>query len=150
MFKAKVYYYSNQNWKENKFEKEFDNETDYQQFVKTNDYWIWNFDWGNMLNFNKYLDHFFDRKLFGIGYDEPNETKEDIDNWWFVDLSTYEKELQNLHQSKREKELRKSQLEKTLEKLRDYKKQFKLEWKEDLVKNVQADIDKVESELKQQ
>lgn len=150
MFKAKVYYYSNENWKENKFEKEFDNESDYQQFVKTNDYWIWNLDWGNMLNFNKYLDHFFDRKLFGLGYNEEDETLENIDNWWFIDLSAYEKELQNLKQSKRDKELKKSQLEVTLEKLKDYKKQFKLEWKEDLVKNVQADIDKVESELKKQ
>ncbi len=148
MFKAKVYQYSNINWKENKFEKEFDNEQEYQDFIRNNENrWFFGFDWNNLTNFNRYLDDFFDRKL---GYEtnyfdwETPALENDL-----VDLSKYEQELRKIEEDKKQKQERKSQLEATLAKLKDYKKRFKDEGKSDLLKNIESDISKVEQELKQ-
>lgn len=148
MFKAKVYQYSNINGKENKIEREFDNEQDYQNFIQNNENQsMFGFNWWSLREFNKYLDDFFDRKL---GYDFW-ETENELPYFENspVDLSKYEQELRKIENDKKAKEAKKNQLESTLSKLREYRKKFKEEWKDDLVKNIDSDISKVQEELKQ-
>lgn len=158
MFKGKVYSYSNINWKEKKFEKEFDDVREYNHFIRSNpefsnfsdlDKWI-SFD--SMLDFNNYLEDFFNSKFI---LSEPKNSKvlespndsENIINW--VDLSKYEKEVEKIEKEKKEKERKKWLLEKALEKLKWYLEKFKKENKQDLVKKIEEDIKKVEKDLKE-
>jgi molecular chaperone DnaK (HSP70) len=151
MFKWKVYSYSNLNWKEKRFEKEFDDMWEYNNFLSSTpefsllDRWL-SFD--SMFNFNRYLDDFFDSK---ISLEEPKSNKvlkssnlSDID---WLDLSKYEEEVNKIDREQEEKAKKRWKLESALEKLKSYAERFKKENREDMLKKIEEDIKKVEKDL---
>jgi molecular chaperone DnaK (HSP70) len=151
MFKWKVYSYSNLNWKEKRFEKEFDDMWEYNNFLSSTpefsllDRWL-SFD--SMFNFNRYLDDFFDSK---ISLEEPKSNKvlkssnlSDID---WLDLSKYEEEVNKIDREQEEKAKKRWKLESALEKLKSYSERFKKENREDMLKKIEEDIKKVEKDL---
>lgn len=148
MFKAKVFHYSNVNWKENKFEKEFDNEREYQEYIRWEENTMFSSDWWNVMNFNKYLDDFFNRKILWFSnLPLKEDSNSQLDNS-IVDISKYEEELQKIEYDKKNKESRKRQLEGALFKLKDYKKRFKDEWREDMIGKIDEDIKRIDAEIK--
>ena len=150
MFKWKIYVYKNVNGKEEKIEREFDNPKDFQAFAQQNDVlqyedmqmprlWLW-----DRVNLNNYFEDLIDRRL-GIpvfeGAEEPALANS------VVDLDKYEEELQKIEYQKQHKDEHTKALKSTLQKLKDYKKQFKSEGRDDMVKQIDDDIKKVEAEI---
>lgn len=155
MFKWKIYSYSNNNWKEKRFEKEFDDIGDYNNFLSSTPEFSWlsrlgrwlSFD--SMFDFNNYLDNFFNSRFT---LSEPKSSDKilkpsETSNVEWLDLSKYEDEIIKIDREKEEKTKRKWILEWALEKLKSYLERFKNEKKEDLVKKIEEDIKKVEKDL---
>jgi hypothetical protein len=69
------------------------------------------------------------------------------DNIEWLNLSKYEKELQKIEEEKKVKIQKKNMLEKSLDKLKWYLTKFKKEKRNDLVKQIEDDIKKVEKDL---
>lgn len=156
MFKWKVYSYSNINWKEKRFEKEFDDMGEYNNFLWSDpefssfsrlNRWLW-FD--SMFDFNSYLDDFFNSRFT---LSEPKSNKilkaSEPSNVEWLDLSEYENEIRKIDREKEEKTKKKWMLEWSLEKLKSYLERFKNEKRDDLVKKIEEDIKKVEKDLEE-
>lgn len=140
MFKWKVYVYRNNNGKEEEFEKEFDNPQEFNDFRKSyrqpefDGPFMWLWDWAHLQN---YFNNLIDRRFWLKNKEEPYENKK-LSNW--VDLDIYENELQKIEYSKAHKAEKIQELKDTLSKLKDYKKRFKSEWRDDLVEKIEEDI----------
>lgn len=140
MFKWKVYVYRNNNGKEEEFEKEFDNPQEFNDFRKSyrqpefDGPFMWLWDWAHLQN---YFNNLIDRRFWLKNKEEPYENKK-LSNW--VDLGVYENELQKIEYSKAHKAEKIQELKDTLSKLKDYKKRFKSEWRDDLVEKIEEDI----------
>lgn len=150
MFKWRVYSYSNVNWKEKRFEKEFENLDEYNDFIDKNpkfdhfehpdSHWIFE----SFLDFNNYLDKFFHSKVSTLQAPVKTISADARDDY---NLPAYENELQKIEHEKMEKRQRKASLEETLANLKSYHKVFKNEGREDMTLKIEEDIKKVEKEL---
>ena len=156
MFKGKVYVYKNINWKEEKIEREFDNPQEFQSFAKTNNIWwlerftntltspmLWLWEWANLQN---YFDNLIDRRLW-LNYNWDDEDQDNYVEWNFVDLNKYEQELEKIEYQRQHKDENLKSLKNSLHKLKEYKKRFKDEWREDMIENIDSDIKKIEEEI---
>ena len=154
MFKWKVYSYSNIDWKEKRFEKEFNDMWEYNSFLSTDpeflgfnklNSWI-SFD--SMFDFNRYLDDFFNSRV-ALSESKNNKVLKNFEpsNIEWVNLSKYEDEIRKMDKDKEEKNNKKWILELALKKLKSYLERFKQEKREDLVKKIEEDIKKVKKDL---
>ena len=141
MFKGKVYVYRNNNGKEEEFEKEFDNPQEFNNFRRSYRQpelegpfmWLW-----DRAHLQNYFNNLIDSR-FGAGYDnrELSEPKHLTNK---VNLDEYENELQRIEYNKAHKAEEVQELKDTLAKLKDYKKKFKAEWRDDMVEKIDNDI----------
>lgn len=149
MFKGKVSIYKNGKT----IEREFSDPKEYERFIKENqidlsrwrDDWGWNprLGWWAFTDFNRYLDNFFNRKLW-LADRSGSEVTDDLG----LDLHKYEQEIQKIEYDKTHREEKKKALENALKKLNSYQQRFEEEGKQDMVKQIKEDIKKVEEELK--
>ena len=156
MFKGKVYSYSNINWKEKRFEKEFDDVGEYNNFLSSSPEFSpfsrldRSLSFDSMFDFNRYLDDFFNSRFT---LSEPKSNKilkpSETSNVEWLDLSKYEDEIRKIDKEKEEQIKKKWMLEWALEKLKSYLERFKNEKREDLVKKIEEDIKKVEKDLEE-
>jgi len=156
-FKGKVVYYTNINGKEQRVEKEFDNPTEYQNFISNNNLQLpggWDGLW--MTNLDTVFEKFFTQKLGNfLGRSALNY--QDTTPWtaslWYDDeysahLAWYEADLQKLEEEKAKKEARKNYLTGLIEKLKEYKKRFEEAGLKEKLKSVEDDIKNAVKELK--
>lgn len=148
MFKGKIFAYQNIDGKEKRFEREFSDYESYKSFLNSNSHIfpsIWpSYNFG-LEALDNYLNNFLDSKL-EIAW--PENTSNEIETDW-LNLSKYEKEAMKIDEEKRQKEYKKTRLENTKKTLNSYLEKFKKEKREDLVKDIEEDLSKVESWLKE-
>jgi len=148
MFKGKVYVYRNNNWKEEEFEKEFDNPQEFNNFRKTyrqpefEGPFMWLGDWANLQN---YFNNLIDRRFWLESMPEPEEQQKSLPNW--VNFDEYEAELQKMEYEEVHKAEKIQGLKDSIAKLEDYKKKFKAKWRDDMVKKIDKDITTTKKEL---
>ena len=148
MFKWKVYVYRNNNWKEEEFEKEFDNPQEFNNFRKTyrqpefEGPFMWLGDWANLQN---YFNNLIDRRFWLESMPEPEEQQKSLPNW--VNFDEYEAELQKMEYEEAHKAEKIQWLKANIAKLEDYKKKFKAKWRDDMVKKIDKDIANTKKEL---
>ena len=147
MFKWKVYVYRNNNWKEEEFEKEFDNPQEFNNFRKTYRQpefegpfmWLW-----DRAHLQNYFNNLIDRRFGLWNIEEPQEERR-LPNW--INLDEYEEELNKIEYNKAHKAEEIQTLKDTLSKLKDYKKRFKAEWRDDMVEKIDKDIATTQEKL---
>ena len=147
MFKGKVYVYRNNNWKEEEFEKEFDNPQEFNNFRKTYRQpefegpfmWLW-----DRAHLQNYFNNLIDRRFWLESMDEPEERKS-LPNW--TNFDEYEAELQKMEYEEAHKSEKIQELKDSLAKLEDYKKKFKEKGRDDMVKKIDKDIAATKKEL---
>jgi hypothetical protein len=147
MFKGKVYVYRNNNWKEEEFEKEFDNPQEFNNFRRTYRQpefegpfmWLW-----DRAHLQNYFNSLIDRRFWPEPIDGPEEPRY-LPNW--VNLNKYEDELQKIEYKKAHKAEKLQELKDTLAKLKEYKKRFKAEGRDDMVEEIDKDIAATQKEL---
>ena len=148
MFKGKVYVYRNNNWKEEEFEKEFDNPQEFNNFRKTyrqpefEGPIMWLGDWANLQN---YFNNLIDRRFWLESIPEPEEETKSLPNW--VNFDEYEAELQKMEYEEAHKTEKIQWLKANLAKLEDYKKKFKAKGRDDMIKKIDKDIASTKKEL---
>ena len=148
MFKWKVYVYRNNNGKEEEFEKEFDNPQEFNNFRKTyrqpefEGPFMWLGDWANLQN---YFNNLIDRRFWLESIPEPQQEQKSLPDW--INLDEYEQELQKIEYDKAHKAEEIQELKDTLTKLKDYKKRFKAEWRDDMIEKIDKDIATVQEKL---
>lgn len=142
MFQWKVYSYQNINGKEKSFEKTFDNYDEYRNYMWGNSIFSGFLGWNGSF-FDNYLDSFLDRRLALSSWSPPEE------NNLPVDISRYEEEVRKIDMDESEKRQRREQLESAKTRLTEYKEKFNNSGKKDLLKEVEADMKKIDEELKE-
>ena len=147
MFKGKVYVYRNNNGKEEEFEKEFDNPQEFNNFRKS--YRQPEFEGpfmglGDRAHLQNYFNNLIDSR-FWLGTKSEPEEKMSLPNW--INLDEYENELQKIEYNKAHKAEEIQELKDTLTKLKDYKKRFKAEWRDDMIEKIDKDISTVQEKL---
>ena len=148
MFKGKVYVYRNNNWKEEEFEKEFDNPQEFNNFRKT--YRQPEFegpfmglgDWAHLQN---YFNNLIDRRFWLESMSEPEEQQKSLPNW--VNFDEYEAELQKMEYEEAHKTEKIQWLKTSIAKLEDFKKKFKAKGRDDMIKKIDKDIASTKKEL---
>ena len=157
MFKGKVTIIRNINGKEEKIEREFTSQKEYEKFLKEHsdmlppslpDPRLTLSEWGALGSF---IDQIFEQKLSDLFLPDALEEERfmlgsrrgDV-----VDLSRYEQEIEHLEMEKEEKKEREQSLRKAVEKLKGYIKTFEKEGKKDLATSAKKDLKKLEEELK--
>ncbi len=138
--------YSNINGREEKLEREFDNPQEFQSFAgQMPAVQLLNrfpsFGRDGFTSIHNYFENLLDRRLW-LGYQEPENQQS------LVDLNKYEDAIQQIEYQKAHKDEHTKQLKATLQKLKDYKKTFKEEHREDMMGQLDEDIKKIEEELK--
>lgn len=147
MFKGKVYVYRNNNWKEEEFEKEFDNPQEFNNFRRTYRQpefegpfmWLW-----DRAHLQNYFNNLIDRRFWLESMEEPEERKS-LPNW--TNFDEYEAELQKMEYEEAHKSEKIQELKDSLAKLEDYKKKFKEKGRDDMVKKIDKDIAATKKEL---
>ena len=147
MFKGKVYVYRNNNWKEEEFEKEFDNPQEFNNFRRTYRQpefegpfmWLW-----DRAHLQNYFNNLIDRRFWLESMDEPEERKS-LPNW--TNFDEYEAELQKMEYEEAHKSEKIQELKDSLAKLEDYKKKFKEKGRDDMIKKIDKDIAATKKEL---
>ena len=148
MFKGKVYVYRNNNWKEEEFEKEFDNPQEFNNFRRSyrQPEFEGPFMWlGDRAHLQNYFNNLIDRRFWLESMEEPQEEKRSLPKG--INLDEYENELQKIEYNKAHKAEEIQELKDTLAKLKDYKKRFKAEWRDDMVEKLDKDIDATQKAL---
>ena len=148
MFKGKVYVYRNDNWKEEEFEKEFDNPQDFYEFRKNyrqpefEGPLMWLGSWANIQN---YFNNLIDRRFWLENTNEVNKKEKRLPNW--VNLSKYRNVIKEIEYEKAHKAEKIQELKDTLAELKNYEETLKsheetlkLTWREDLLKEIKKDI----------
>lgn len=148
MFKGKVYVYRNNNGKEEEFEKEFDNPQEFNNFRKS--YRQPEFEGpfmglGDRAHLQNYFNNLIDRRFWLESIPEPQQEQKSLPNW--INLDEYEQELQKIEYNKAHKAEEIQELKDTLTKLKDYKKRFKAEWRDDMIEKIDKDISTVQEKL---
>jgi len=164
MFQAKVSYHKKMaDGRVQRFEKEFDNERDYWNFLSSNSnllstprflfpqfksirHWIWS-SFLPIAYIDDILDYVNDG-LFGTYLPNDQYEKKCIWNECDVWLNEYEREVQKIEYEKAHREEKIQNYKNKLQKLEEYKKIFKQEWKEELFDKVEKDIKKIKEEMK--
>ena len=157
MFKGKVYVYRNNNWKEEEFEKEFDNPQEFNNFRKTyrqpefEGPFMWLWDWAHLQN---YFNNLIDRRFWLESMPEPEEQRS-LPNG--INLDEYEDELQKtledigrdliLENEEAHKTEKIQGLKASIAKLEDFKKKFKAKGRDDMIKKIDKDIASTKKEL---
>ena len=147
MFKWKVYVYRNNNGKEEEFEKEFDNPQEFNNFRKS--YRQPEFEGpfmglGDRAHLQNYFNNLIDSRFWLGTKSEPEEKMSLPDG---INLDEYENELQKIEYNKAHKAEEIQELKDTLAKLKDYKKRFKAEWRDDMIEKLDKDISTVQEKL---
>ena len=147
MFKWKVYVYRNNNWKEEEFEKEFDNPQEFNNFRKS--YRQPEFEGpfmglGDRAHLQNYFNNLIDSRFWLGTKSEPEEKMSLPDG---INLDEYENELQKIEYNKAHKAEEIQELKDSLSKLKDYKKRFKAEWRDDMIEKIDKDIATVQEKL---
>ena len=147
MFKWKVYVYRNNNGKEEEFEKEFDNPQEFNNFRKS--YRQPEFEGpfmglGDRAHLQNYFNNLIDSRFWLGTKSEPEEKMSLPDG---INLDEYENELQKIEYNKAHKAEEIQELKDTLAKLKDYKKSFKAEWRDDMIEKLDKDIATVQEKL---
>lgn len=147
MFKWKVYVYRNNNGKEEEFEKEFDNPQEFNNFRKS--YRQPEFEGpfmglGDRAHLQNYFNNLIDSRFWLGTKSEPEEKMSLPDG---INLDAYENELQKIEYNKAHKAEEIQELKDTLAKLKDYKKRFKAEWRDDMIEKLDKDIATVQEKL---
>ena len=147
MFKGKVYVYRNNNGKEEEFEKEFDNPQEFNNFRKS--YRQPEFEGpfmglGDRAHLQNYFNNLIDSRFWLGTKSEPEEKMSLPDG---INLDEYENELQKIEYNKAHKAEEIQELKDTLTKLKDYKKRFKAEWRDDMIEKIDKDISTVQEKL---
>ena len=147
MFKWKVYIYRNNNGKEEEFEKEFDNPQEFNNFRKS--YRQPEFEGpfmglGDRAHLQNYFNNLIDSRFWLGTKSEPEEKMSLPDG---INLDEYENELQKIEYNKAHKAEEIQELKDTLAKLKDYKKSFKAEWRDDMIEKLDKDIATVQEKL---
>lgn len=147
MFKWKVYVYRNNNGKEEEFEKEFDNPQEFNNFRKS--YRQPEFEGpfmglGDRAHLQNYFNNLIDSRFWLGTKSEPEEKMSLPDG---INLDEYENELQKIEYNKAHKAEEIQELKDTLTKLKDYKKRFKAEWRDDMIEKIDKDISTVQEKL---
>ena len=147
MFKGKVYVYRNNNGKEEEFEKEFDNPQEFNNFRKS--YRQPEFEGpfmglGDRAHLQNYFNNLIDSRFWLGTKSEPEEKMSLPDG---INLDEYENELQKIEYNKAHKAEEIQELKDTLTKLKDYKKRFKAEWRDDMIEKIDKDIATVQEKL---
>jgi len=147
MFKGKVYVYRNNNGKEEEFEKEFDNPQEFNNFRKS--YRQPEFEGpfmglGDRAHLQNYFNNLIDSRFWLGTKSEPEEKMSLPDG---INLDEYENELQKIEYNKAHKAEEIQELKDTLAKLKDYKKRFKAEWRDDMIEKIDKDIATVQEKL---
>ena len=151
-------YQTGPDWKVYKFEREFTDPKEYEEFISQHpdldfrnfprlslnewtslERWIDELIWKKLNMISGYLTNFFNE----VG---SKEYEEDVP--LDVNFREYEMELQKLEEERKKIENKRKKLEDALKKLEDYRRRFKEAGKKDLVENVEKDIKKVKEELK--
>lgn len=134
------------NGKEEKLEREFDNPQDFRSFASQVPAFqtltrlpTFGLDGRNSLH--NYLEDFLERKL-GLDYQAADPEQS------LVNMAPYEDALEQIAYQKSHKEEYSKHLKTTLQKLKEYKKTFKEEQRDDLIGQIDEDIKKTEEELK--
>ena len=148
MFKGKVYVYRNNNGKEEEFEKEFDNPQEFNNFRKS--YRQPEFEGpfmglGDRAHLQNYFNNLIDRRFWLESIPEPQQEQKSLPDW--INLDEYEQELQKIEYNKAHKAEEIQELKDTLTKLKDYKKRFKAEWRDDMIEKIDKDIATVQEKL---
>ena len=148
MFKWKVYVYRNNNGKEEEFEKEFDNPQEFNNFRKN--YRQPEFEGpfmglGDRAHLQNYFNNLIDRRFWLESIPEPQQEKMSLPDG--INLDEYEDELQKIEYNKAHKAEEIQGLKDTLAKLKDYKKRFKSEWRDDMIEKLDKDIATVQGKL---
>lgn len=148
MFKGKVYVYRNNNGKEEEFEKEFDNPQEFNNFRKN--YRQPEFEGpfmglGDRAHLQNYFNNLIDRRFWLESIPEPQQEQKSLPYW--INLDEYEQELQKIEYNKAHKAEEIQELKDTLTKLKDYKKRFKAEWRDDMIEKIDKDIATVQEKL---
>ena len=148
MFKGKVYVYRNNNGKEEEFEKEFDNPQEFNNFRKN--YRQPEFEGpfmglGDRAHLQNYFNNLIDRRFWLESIPEPQQEQKSLPAW--INLDEYEQELQKIEYNKAHKAEEIQELKDTLTKLKDYKKRFKAEWRDDMIEKIDKDIATVQEKL---
>ena len=148
MFKWKVYIYRNNNGKEEEFEKEFDNPQEFNNFRKS--YRQPEFEGpfmglGDRAHLQNYFNDLIDRRFWLESIPEPQQEQKSLPDW--INLDEYEQELQKIEYDKAHKAEEIQELKDTLTKLKDYKKRFKAEWRDDMIEKLDKDIATVQEKL---
>ena len=148
MFKGKVYVYRNDNGKEEEFEKEFDNPQEFNNFRKS--YHQPEFEGpfmglGDRAHLQNYFKNLIDRRFWLESIPEPQQEQKSLPDW--INLDEYEQELQKIEYDKAHKAEEIQELKDTLTKLKDYKKRFKAEWRDDMIEKIDKDISTVQEKL---
>ena len=148
MFKGKVYVYRNNNGKEEEFEKEFDNPQEFNNFRKN--YRQPEFEGpfmglGDRAQLQNYFNNLIDRRFWLESIPEPQQEQKSLPDW--INLDEYEQELQKIEYDKAHKAEEIQELKDTLTKLKDYKKRFKVEWRDDMIEKIDKDIATVQEKL---
>ena len=148
MFKWKVYIYRNNNGKEEEFEKEFDNPQEFNNFRKS--YRQPEFEGpfmglGDRAHLQNYFNNLIDRRFWLESIPEPQQEQKSLPDW--INLDEYEQELQKIEYDKAHKAEEIQELKDTLTKLKDYKKRFKAEWRDDMIEKIDKDIATVQEKL---
>ena len=148
MFKWKVYVYRNNNWKEEEFEKEFDNPQEFNNFRKA--YRQPEFEGPFMglwdrAHLQNYFNNLIDRRFWLGTLPEPEEEYVCLPEG--VDLGVYEDALQKKQYEEAEKNRKLLWLKNGLTKLEDMKKRFEEEWDKDMVKKINKDIEATQKEI---
>ena len=147
MFKWKVYVYRNNNGKEEEFEKEFDNPQEFNNFRKS--YRQPEFEGpfmglGDRAHLQNYFNNLIDSRFWLGTKSEPEEKMSLPDG---INLDEYENELQKIEYNKAHKAEEIQELKDSLAKLKDYKKRFKAEWRDDMIEKIDKDISTVQGKL---
>ena len=148
MFKGKVYVYRNNNWKEEEFEKEFDNPQEFNNFRKTYhqpEFWgpfMWIWDRAHLQN---YFNNLIDRRFWLESMPEPEEEPKSLPKW--VNFDEYEAELQKMEYEEAHKTEKIQGLKASIAKLEDFKKKFKAKGRDDMIKKIDKDIAATKKEL---
>jgi gas vesicle protein len=102
--------------------------------------WLW-----DRAHLQNYFNNLIDRRFWLWAPEESFEERKSLPDG--IDLDAYEDELQKIEYKKAHKAEEIQTLKDTLNKLKDYKKRFKTEGRDDMVEKIDKDIATTQEKL---
>jgi chromosome segregation ATPase len=100
---------------------------------------------GDRAHLQNYFNNLIDRRFWLESIPEPQQEQKSLPDG--INLDEYENELQKIEYNKAHKAEEIQELKDTLAKLKDYKKRFKSEWRDDIIEKLDKDISTVQEKL---